>query len=950
MEFRILGPLEVLHNGDPLKLGGPKQRAVLSVLIAHAGRAVPVARLTDELWGDDPPPTAATALQVYISALRKVLGDRVVSSRGTYLLDLRGDDLDADRFEELVARGRSHRAEHPARTSADLGFALALWRGDAYADLPSGPTLQAEQARLDELRLAVVEDRAEAELELGKHAHLLSELAGLAVQHPTRERLVSLYMLTAYRCRRVGDAMRAYETLRTRLHDEYGVEPSQETRSLARSISRRDPTLDAPWPEWIPAPTSRFVGRRRELLQLGEQLLRTRLLTITGPGGAGKTRLSLEIGREAVHDHPDGVRFIDLSSAPVGSSVAATIAGVLGDREQPGIDLLETLATELQRSRVLLILDNCEHLVDDCAKVCRQLLERCPGVRILATSREPLGLGGERVWPLSGLALPVAGDVSEVAARSESVRLFTDRAQAAAPTFTLGPGPLATVSELCRRLDGMPLAIELAAAQLRTQSLDEVASRLGQRLDLQDARSRTLPERHRTMRAAIDWSHRLLSPREQATFRRLSVFKGGFTRDAVERVAADSKGFAPNDAAEVFDALTQLVDRSLVVAESSIDNGSVGTRYRMVETIAGYAAERLAESREEQATRVRHAAWVSDLAEATEKAWATDKNATLILTAEHDNVRMAIEWTLGDGQDPQRALQISSQVWWFWWTRGLMEEGRDLLERGLSASSSEPSQQRGAALRAAASLARSSGDYAAAYRLGEECLRVNRTIGLERGIGFALNSLAITLQAQNEIEASLRLLAESRERYASAGDERGQASALNNMGNSLRASGRLEEATESLQDALERFRKLSDRRGEAAVLTNLAICARRSGEVQRSRDLSLHALTLYTELGLAEGQTDIFDCLAWCELAEGRALSALRLLAAADQVRRRLGSPRFSPDEIADYEDAIARARKLVGSRAPALERAAEEVTLDDLVAEILHDASTSSTGLNAAG
>jgi predicted ATPase len=757
-------------------------------------------------------------------------------------------------------------------------------------------------------------------------------------------------MLTAYRCRRVGDAMRAYETLRARLHEEYGVEPGQETRGLARSISRRDPTLDAPWPEWIPAPTSRFVGRRRELHQLGEQLLRTRLLTITGPGGAGKTRLSLEIGREAVHDHPDGVRFVDLSSAPAGSSVASTIAGVLGDREQPGIELLDTLATELQRSRLLLVLDNCEHLVEECAKVCRYLLERCPGLRILATSREPLGIDGERVWPLAGLALPVPGDVSEVAARSEAVRLFADRAQAAAPMFVLDQSSLPTVSELCRRLDGLPLAIELAAAQLRTQSLDEVASRLGQRLDLQDARSRTLPERHRTMRAAIDWSHRLLSPREQATFRRLAVFKGGFSRDAVERVAADPAGFAPNDATEVFEALTQLVDRSLVVAEASIDNGSVGTRYRMVETIAAYAGERLTESREELATRVRHAAWVTDLAEATEREWATDKGATLVLTAEHDNVRVALEWCLGDGQDPQRALQIGSSVWWFWWVRGLMEEGRELLDRALAASSPEPSRQRGSALRAAASLARSSGDYASAYRLGEECLRVNRAIGLERGIGFALNSLAITLQARNEIEASLELLAEARARYAEAGDDRGQASAINNMGNSLRAAGRVAEATEALQDALGRFRKLSDRRGEAAVLTNLAICARRSGDVQRSRELALHALTLYTELGLAEGQTDIFDCLAWCELADGRALSALRLLAAADQVRRRLGSPRFSPDEIADYEDALARARKLVGSRAPALERAAEEVTLDDLVAEILHDAATAPTTLNAAG
>ncbi|HEY0804532.1 MAG TPA: BTAD domain-containing putative transcriptional regulator, partial [Pseudonocardiaceae bacterium] len=541
VDFRVLGPLRVLVDGEPARLGGPRPRAVLGALLVRVGQAVSVAHLIDQVWGEDPPATATAALQMHVSALRKVLGDRLVTAPSGYQLDATPGDVDAVRFEDMISQARRHLTERPARAVADLAAALALWDGEPYTDVPAGSDVTASRLRLVELRLSALEDRMDAELTLGRHARIVAELTGLVVEHPLREGLAGLYLTALYRCDRIADAQAYYQELRQRLDTELGLEPGPDIAALARAIDRRDPTLDPP--TTIPVPPSRFIGRRGALEQLAGQLGRSRLLTVTGPGGSGKTRLALELARDTEIDHPDGVYVVELASAQDEGSIPDRLATALSVGARVDEPLTRTLITHLRDFRALVVLDNCEHLIDGCAKLAAELLSNCAGLRILATSREPLGVTGEHIWPLAGLAMPAPTDSPSSAARTEAVRLLADRGAAARAGFIIDSRNIELAGQLCRTLDGLPLAIELAAAQLRTMSLAELTAHIGRRigttLALADRRSRTTPERHQTMRAAIDWSYRLLSPAEQGLFRRMSVFAGGCGLDAAIRAGAE---------------------------------------------------------------------------------------------------------------------------------------------------------------------------------------------------------------------------------------------------------------------------------------------------------------------------------------------------------------------------------------------------------------------------
>ena len=625
VEFRVLGPLEALVDGVPVVLGGPKQRAVLGVLLAHGGSPVPVERMIDELWGDRPPPTATAALQVHVSGLRKVLPDRIRTVPAGYRLDLDGVTRDTDGVEDELRRAR---AADPAGASAGLGAALARWRGSAYGGVPASPAVAAAASHWDELRLGALEDRIAADLALGRHAELTAELAGLTAVHPTRERLTAHRMLAAYRGGRPAEALAAYRSLRRALAAELGVPPGEPVESLARAIERGDPTLAAPTPAGLPVPASRFVGRRRELDLLGELLGRNRVVTVTGPGGCGKTRLTVQLARDAGPEHPDGVYLVELAAA---GSVAAAVATTLGVREQPGESLPSTLTERLRHQRVLLVLDNCEHLLTPVAELCGTLLARCAGLRVLASSRERLGVEGEAVWPLAGLALPAQDDPPAVAAASDAVRLLADRGALARPGFRLGPADVPVAAALCRRLDGLPLAIELAAARLRSQSLAEVAGRLDRRLDLLAGGGRSAPDRHRTMRATLEWGHQLLEPDEQVLFRRLGVFAGGWTPAGAAAVLGDTADL---------DGLSRLVDRSMVAADLGPDR----TRYRMLETVRDYACEQLAAAGETRWWQ-EHARWCLTLAERVTGFGGADHSAELSrMDDEYGNVIAALDW------------------------------------------------------------------------------------------------------------------------------------------------------------------------------------------------------------------------------------------------------------------------------------------------------------------
>ncbi|GAB7048237.1 BTAD domain-containing putative transcriptional regulator [Catenuloplanes indicus] len=876
MRFQVLGPVRA---GDAVL--APKPRALLAVLLAVRGRPVTVDRLLAELWPDGTPPTATATLQMHVSALRKAVGDRLRTVPAGYRLDLTADVLDAAEFE---------------RTGA-----LDLWRGDAYDDVPAGPAVAADAARLAELRLDARRRWAEAALADGRHAEAVTELTGWAAAEPTTEPLVRQLMLALYRCGRAGDALIAYQRTVAALAELETV-PSPALDALAEAVRRQDPTLDAPVPG-VPARPNRFIGRRAELDRAAGLLGTARLLTVAGPGGAGKTRLSLELAR-ALADGHDAVHVVELAEHRDGP-LDTRLAAAIGAREEPGTPLLATITRRLD-GRTLLILDNCEHVRAESAALAGTLLAAAPGLRIVATSRERLGLDGEVVFTLDGLAAP------------DAVRLLADRVAAVRGGAALTAAEHAVADELCRRLDGLPLAIELAAARLRALPLSEIMSRLDRRLDLLTG---TAPvARHQTMRAAIDWGYDLLDLPQQELLRRLGVFGGGFDLAAAGEVAGT----------DPLDPLTQLVDRSMIEWRDG--------RYRLIETIREYARDRLGPA--ERADAYTRLARLCENRLATpppvdgpaHTAWLAG------ISADHDTITAAIDWALRDG-DAAQGLRIAAAMWWYWWVAGRMAEGRAWLGRALGAGPPEASASRAAALRAAASLARNSGDLTAARRLGEECLSVLRSLdgAGRRGLPAALNNLLITAQAQEDYPASLEFGYEALRIAEELSDARMIAAASNNTAGTLRCLGRLDEAEELFTRALAGFRALHDRRGEAAALSNLSTAARRRGRYPDARTAMREALAVYTELGIVEGQLDAIEGLAQLDVLDGDPAAGLRLLAVAERERSALGAPSFTPDEIADRARAEELARARLGAAAVGrVYREATGTTLEAAVAGLL--------------
>jgi predicted ATPase/DNA-binding SARP family transcriptional activator len=887
VRIRVLGPLAVSVDGHVVTIAAPKQRALLAALVAAEGLPVAAERLIEELWTDEPPPTAATALQVHVSGLRKQLGGAISTHPTGYQLDIAAEDVDARTFVAELAKARELAATDLPAAATRLAEALKAWRGGAYEGLPAGPAVRAAATRLDHLRLAALTEWAAWELQLGEHVKVAAELAPLLAAEPAQERLAAPLMLALYRGDRMAEARTVYAEL-TRALGTLDLEPSEATAELAAAIARRDPTLQPPAGS-LPAPANRFIGRRRELDRLAELLGRSRLLTLTGPGGSGKTRLAIELARETAPAHPDGVFLVELAGITTAEPITARLADALGLREKQD----EPIIAWLKPKRALIVLDNCEHLLGNAAELATKLLRECAGLRILATSREPLAVDGETLWSLGGLD------------RSDAIRLLVERVH---PGFRLPPQEVETAVALCTRLDGLPLAIELVAAHLRILSLKDVAARLDRRFDLLTAAAHRNPDRHRTMRAAIDWSYQLLDGPQQELFKRLSVFASGFTLAAAEYVGQ----------AEL-PQLRALVDRSMVVAKPA------EARFVMLETMQAYAAE-LGDLSQ---VRDLHLTWYRDLV-AQVPVMGGDDHATwlALLNAEHDNLRVALGHAIDT--DPAAALSMTAGLWWFWWVTGQMAEGRAWLDRALANSDNQPAALKAPALRAAASLTRNSGDYDAGRSYGERALELYQELGDTAGIAAALNGLCMTSQAQGDYQASLRFGEESEQLARKAGNPRGIAAALNNIGCTLRVMGRLDDAAARFAEALDGFRAIADRRGEAAALTNLGIVARRRGDLAMSRRLSMESLSLYRQLEIKEGQLDMVEAMACLEVAEGRHREALRLLLVAERERAALGAPVFTPDEVADRDAALAAARAAVG------DIAAPTATLATVVAELL--------------
>ena len=891
VEFRILGSVEVANGGLVRDLGGLRERTLLARLLLSAGQVVSADRLADDLWAGQPPAHCMATLRVYISRLRRALGDgaaAVATQPPGYRITLGESELDADRFARLAAAAREDLAAgRPEAAAAGLREALGLWRGPALSDVADFAFAQADIVRLEEARLAAVEDRIDADLACGRHAALVSELDGVIAAHPLRERPCGQRMLALYRCGRQADALQAYQDLRGRLDEELGIDPNPTLQRMQQAILRQEPELD--WrppgaeraagppdaagagppdaaaggeradgaggeradgaggeradagaglpgagppgagppgvmtPGWLPAETTSFVGRESELATIYDLLGLSRLLTLTGPSGSGKTRLAIRAGAQESGRFPDGVWLVELAPVTAPDLVTAVVASAVGVREEPDRPLADTITLYLRGRQALLIIDNCEHVLDAAAALINGLLRNCPSLRILATSQSRLNVAGEATWPVPPLTVPPAAEEDPlVIAEAESVRLLCDRAGLARPGFSLDAGNAGAVGEICRRLDGIPLALELAAARLNALTARQLAARLDDRFRLLSGGSRGGLPRHRTLQAAIEWSHDLLSEAEQVAFRRLAVFAGGSTLEAAEAVLPDAK--LPAEA--VIETVSALVDRSLLTTEERY--GSM--RYGMLESVHQFAREQLARAGEQEELSRRHLDWLvgyagqADLNGPDQGAWLD------LLETDVENIRVGLEWGLAQ-PGSELALALAGSLAPFWMVRGHAGLGRRWLDAALTAAGPQASPRRRAiALDGAGQLAYVQSDHDAQLSYQQESLAIWRSLGDDIGTASCLGDLGAAAHIRGEYPAAQAMYSEALDLARRAGDSNVMARCLSGLGRLALHRGDQDQATAYYTESMARFREAGDVRRATLILGNLGIVAFNVGD------------------------------------------------------------------------------------------------------------------------
>ncbi|MBO3744709.1 winged helix-turn-helix domain-containing protein [Streptosporangiaceae bacterium NEAU-GS5] len=685
MRITLLGPVEVADDaGAAVEVSGARLRSLLACLALAPGRLVTVEALVDAVWPDAPPSGAVNALQSLVSRLRRALPEadavRLERLPAGYRLATPPEWVDACRFEQLAAAARS--APDQAAAARLLDEALGLWRGAPLADVEPAGFAVAAAARLTELRLRVLEDQADVRLALGESDGLAGDLAVLTAAHPLRERLWAARMRALCAAGRPAEALAAFDDLRRHLAGELGADPSPEVRALHLAILRGELTQAPAGGTNLRAPLTALVGREDDLTRVGALLTENRLVTLVGPGGAGKTRLASEVA--ATWRERDGAWLVELAAVGDPAQVPAAVAAALDPRAATvrvrhplAREPIDRLVEALRDRRLLIVLDNCEHLVDACARLADAVVSRCPQVRVLATSREPLAVTGETIHVVGPLRVPSPDVPLERAARFPALLLFAQRAAAVRPGFALTPANLPAVAELCRRLDGLPLAIELACARLRTLPVEELTARLGDRFRLLTGGSRTAVPRHQSLLAVVEWSWDLLTPAERALARRLAVFAGGASLETVEAVCSDPDAL-PRET--VLETLGGLVDKSLVVlVETS------GARYRMLDTIQAYAARVLADSGEAEHVRQALAAYFLGMAESAEPALRTGDQLRWLawLAQEHDNLVAVLRWAV-DRPDAATAVRLTAALGWYWNLRGDHAEAAAWLDAALA--------------------------------------------------------------------------------------------------------------------------------------------------------------------------------------------------------------------------------------------------------------------------
>jgi predicted ATPase/DNA-binding SARP family transcriptional activator len=926
MEFRILGGLELLEGGRQLALGSPQQRALLATLLVNRGRTVSVDELIEELWPEHAPASAGHAVEVYVSRLRKVLHSDGATRLGTkghgYALRVERDEMDVDQFEQLFERGRTALAEGRSEdAAAALRRALALWRGEPLAELPWGPQLRAEAGRLEGLRLSALEERIEADLARGRHASLIPELEALVAAEPLRERFRAQLMLALYRDARQADALALYQTTRRMLQEELGLEPSRTLQELERAILNQDPALEAPPRRpvrsvGLPAQLTPLIGREAELQQLIELLCSddVRLITITGTGGIGKTRLALEAARFLEKEYGEGVAFVDLAATREPDRVAQAVANALGIEEQAGMSLLEAVAAQVGTRASLLLVDNFEHVID-AAPIVSALLGTTERLRVLVTSRVRLNLYGEYEYPVPALSVPPAGERAiEKLTRYEAVELFVTCARRGMPNFKLQPENAHAVGEMCIRLDGIPLAIELAAARSRAFDPSTLLEQLDSRLPVLVGGPRDAPERQRSLRAAIDWSYDLLDSEERRVFERLSVFSGGWTADAAAAVCDADESNAES-----------LVEKNLVIR--ALDGEP---RFSMLETIREYGLDRLRRSGALEDVRRRHAEFFVALAERADPELRGPAQLEWLarLDAEQSNISAAFAWALDAGRF-ELPLRIGASLWRYWEARGSITDARRRVDDALARSAGDATVARAPALFASGRMALRQGDLEHARNVFAEGRTLFDANGDKGGVALCTAGLGWVVHVVGPADEAVALCREAVQLARESGEEWVIADALNNLGVALRTAGDLAGSRAALEESLTLRRSIGDLEGVTAGLNGLALIAiaednfdeaeklfgeafaiseKRDdlfyaaaksvvfaylafgrGDLRRATTLSVRALENCRRNGYQQFMAYAFETLAGIAAAEGRLRQAGRLLGAAISIAERIG-------------------------------------------------------------
>jgi predicted ATPase/DNA-binding SARP family transcriptional activator len=863
VEIRLFGSLEVVADGRTLPVAGQSERSLLAALACSAGRVVAVNRLIDDLWGQDLPANPANALQVRVSKLRRQLGGRISTQPAGYALEVDPDDVDVVRFTRLVSGRRFEEA-------------LALYRGAPLAEFRGQEWARAQATRLEELYLAAVEEHVENRLRDGGDVALVSELEALVAAHPLRERLRGQLMLALHRSGRSADALARYQEGRRLLRDELGLDPSDSLRQLEGDILRQEETLHAHARRSQPLTTlpprlSSFIGRDADLSRTVRALGRSRLVTLTGPGGAGKTSLAIEAARAAASSYRDGVWFAALAGVTDPAHVPLAIAEGLGIAD-PALAARDLVSAWLSQREVLLVLDNCEHLVDACAGLVEHVLRSAaPGTRIMTTSREALGVPGEVQLPVPPLA------------DADAIALFVERAASVNPAFELG-GDEDAVRGICQRLDGMPLAIELAAARVNMLPVAEIARRLDDRFRLLTGGPRTAEARHRTLRATIDWSHDLLTEAQRVLLRRLSVFRGGWTLEAAEAVCAG--GAAPTG--DVLELLTGLVAQSLVVAS--------GGRFRLLETIREYAGDRLVQAGEAEAVRERHARYFLDLAEQAEPELRRPQQSEWLtrLRAEDDNFQLALRWCRERATgEPDLGLRLAAALAWYWYV-GRQTEGRSELAAVLDAASGGSSLARARVLQGLSLARRPAGCIVHPSREAAEAARQSLELfaGADDPARAAISRLLLAVEGVGggDVAGYLEEVAAARGALAANGDRWGQALADFVEMEILLRNGADARALPLAEAAIASFEDLGDDWGRSAVPMHLGSGLRLAGRTEEAVTVLHRALGVCRAAGLENNVARVYAELGGAAADVGNTEEALRWYAECERVARSLGN------------------------------------------------------------